>query len=452
MTYQANGAAASVGAVSLNTLDPNAIEALDAETRELVERRRKVMSPGYRLAYAEPLRPVRALGTKIFDVYGEEYLDVYNNVPSVGHNHPRVVEAVTRQLSLINTNTRYLQSDIVEYAEDLVSTHGPHLTSVILTCTGSEANDLALRIARHVTGGTGIIVSRYAYHGNTRDVDAWSPASGTAALADDVRLVAPPDTYRTSGSVAEVFARDVQTQIEDLRHSGSIQLAALVIDSLFSSDGIFADPAVLAPAVDAVHRAGGVVVSDEVQPGFGRTGSAMWGYQRCGIDADIATMGKPMGNGMPIAGLVMRGSHAETFGSEVPYFNTFGGENVPVAAAQAVLDVIREEELIANAHLRGRQLMDGMRERLHRSGHPCDVRGAGLYIGVEFVTDDVTKSPDTSTANAVVNGLRQRCVLVSCAGPYANVLKVRPPLVFSESDVDRYLTEFDTVVRDVAAQ
>jgi 4-aminobutyrate aminotransferase-like enzyme len=246
--------------------------------------------------------------------------------------------------------------------------------------------------------------------------------------------------------VGQAFANHVQAQIDDLGRSG-IPLAALIIDPLFSSDGLFADPDSLTAAVDVVHRAGGLVISDEVQPGFGRTGDAMWGHQRWNIDADIATMGKPMGNGMPIGGVVAKPTHVASFGSDVPYFNTFGGENVPIAAAQAVLDVIREEGLIANSADKGAQLERGMRDILLRAGLSSDVRGAGLYLGVEFVTDMDTKAPDPTTASAVVNGMRQRRVLISVVGPYANVLKIRPPLVFSQEDVHRYLTEFEVVVR-----
>jgi 4-aminobutyrate aminotransferase-like enzyme len=453
MSHQTHNTPVPVEAVSLNTLDPTAVSALDQDTQLLIERRRKVMGPAYRLAYAEPLQPKSASGTKIIDVYGDEYLDAYNNVASVGHNHPRVVDAVTRQLALINTNTRYLQSDIVDYAEDLVSTHGPQLTNVMFTCTGSEANDLGLRIARHVTGGTGVIVSSYAYHGCTRDVAAWSPASGTgAALGPEVRVVPPPDTFRAGrDALPQTFAAHVQEQIDDLRRHG-VQLAALVVDSLFSSDGIYCDPDVLVEAAEVVHKAGGLVVSDEVQSGFGRTGSAMWGHQRSQLDADIATMGKPMGNGMPIGGVVAKRSLIDQFGTAIPYFNTFGGENAPIAAAQAVLDIIRDEDLIANAADKGAQLGTGMREILGGVGCASDVRGAGMYLGVEFVDDLQTKAPDPRTAEAVVSGLRRRRVLISIAGPYGNVLKVRPPLVFSQSDVDRFLAEFETVVTEVIAQ
>lgn len=440
--------AAPVDVVRLNALEPANVAALDADTQRLVQRRRAVMGPAYHLVYREPLRPVRAQGTKIVDVHGDEYLDAYNNVASVGHNHPRVVVAVARQLQLLNTNTRYLCDDVVAYAENLVATHGPRLTNVMFTCTGSESNDLAMRMARHVTGGTGVIVSRYAYHGCTRDVADWSPSSaGGRAQRPEVRLVPPPDTFRTTaGSVSEVFAGHVARQIADLERHG-IRLAALIVDPLFSSDGLYCEPESLADTVAVVHRAGGLVISDEVQPGFGRTGDAMWGHQRWNIDADIATMGKPMGNGMPIGGVVAKPSHMAAFGSDIPYFNTFGGENVPIAAAQAVLDVIRDEDLIANAADKGAQLLAGMRACLDRAGRPSDVRGAGLYLGVEFVTDLDTKAPDPHTATAVVDGMRRRRVLISVVGPYANVLKVRPPLVFSQADVDRYLTAFEDVVR-----
>lgn len=437
-----------VEVIALNSFSADDRANLDPQTRSLIERRQRVMGPAYRLSYAVPFQPVRALGTKLFDAHGKEYLDAYNNVVSVGHNHPRVVDAVTRQLQLVNTNTRYLQHDVIEYAEDLVSVHDAELENAMFTCTGSEANDLAARMARQVTGGTGIIVTEYAYHGCTRDVASWSPSSGTGTiLAPDVRLVPAPDTFRrSSGNAAQWFADHLQAQIDDLARYG-IKLAAFVVDSLFSSDGIFPDPGVLASAIDVVHAAGGLFISDEVQPGFGRTGSAMWGYQRSKIVPDIITMGKPMGNGLPIAGVVAKRAVVEQFGRNVAYFNTFGGENVPIAAARAVLDVIREEDLVANARDKGRQLLVGMREILARHNVPADVRGAGMYLGVEFVDSLDAKVPDPATTSAFVNELRNRRVITSMAGKYGNVIKVRPPLTFDQSDVDRFLTEFDHVAR-----
>lgn len=444
-----NKAPSAVEAVALNAFNAKDAAGLDAGTKDVIERRQRVMGPSYRLSYSEPFQPARAQGTRIIDVHGKEYLDAYNNVVSVGHNHPRVVEAITRQLTLINTNTRYLQSDVVEYAEQLASVHDPALENVMFTCSGSEANDLAARMARYVTGGTGIIVTEYAYHGCTRDVASWSPSSGAGTiLAPEVRTVPVPDMFRMPDrDRAAWFAKHVQSQIDDLQRHG-VKLAAFIIDSLFSSDGIYPDDGVLAPVVDLVHAAGGLVISDEVQPGFGRTGAAMWGYQRSRIVPDIITMGKPMGNGMPIAGVVAKRSIMDEFGGNVPYFNTFAGENVPVAAAKAVLDVIRDENLVENARDKGQQLLEGMRGILRRNNIAADARGAGMYLGVEFVHDLDSKVPDPAATTKFVNDLRQRGVITSMAGQFANVIKVRPPLVFSQDDVDRFLTEFDYVARN----
>lgn len=451
-THRFNQPQKPVEVIALNSFSSKDQGALDAQTRSLIERRQQVMGPAYRLFYTVPLQPARAQGTKIIDVYGDEYLDAYNNVASVGHNHPRVVDAVARQLRLINTNTRYLQRDIIEYAESLVSAHDADLANVMFTCTGSEANDLAVRMARQVTGGTGIIVTEYAYHGCTRDVASWSPASGVGTvLGSDVRVVAAPDNFRRPTSeVIHSFTSQVQAQIDDLRRHG-VKLAAFVVDSLFSSDGIYPDAGALAPALDAVHQAGGLFISDEVQSGFGRTGAAMWGYQRSKITPDIITMGKPMGNGMPIGGVVSKRAVVDAFGQNVAYFNTFGGENAPVAAAQAVLDIIRDENLIANARDKGGQLLQGMRRIVDDTGLCADVRGAGMYLGVEFVDDLDVKMPDPHTAQIFVNNLRGRKVITSMAGQFGNVIKVRPPLTFDQSDVDRFLTEFDYVARQLAA-
>ncbi|MGA9870551.1 MAG: aspartate aminotransferase family protein [Rhodococcus sp. (in: high G+C Gram-positive bacteria)] len=445
-----NAGLKKVEAVALNSLSADGLATLDDETRTLVERRNRVMGPAYRLFYSDPFQPVRAQGTKIYDVHGDEYLDAYNNVASVGHNHPHVVDAVSRQLRIMNTNTRYLQRDIVDYAENLVDTHDDALDNVMFTCTGSEANDLAVRIAREVSGGTGVIVSEYAYHGCTREVASWSPSSGEGTiLGTDVRLIPPPDTFRTDqADIESQFLGHLQTQIDDLKRRG-VGLAALIVDSMFSSDGIHPDPGVLRSAADLVHRAGGLFISDEVQSGFSRTGAAMWGYQRSGVTPDLVTMGKPMGNGMPIAGVVAQSDHLKTFAQNIAYFNTYGGENAPVAAGQAVLDVIRDENLLANADDKGRQLMVGLRDILARNGFACDVRGAGLYIGVEFVSDFESKTADPETTAAFVNGLRHHRILVSAAGSYGNVIKVRPPLVVSQSDTDRLLTEFDAVAKEV---
>ena len=413
-------------------------ERLGEAERALVARREKVLGPAYRLFYEEPLHLVRGEGVFLYDAAGEKYLDAYNNVASVGHCHPRVVEAITRQTALLNTHTRYLHEGIVDYAEALIATFPDTLSQVMFTCTGSEANDLAVRIARFVTGGTGIIATELAYHGLTGAVAEFSPSLGEAvALGPHVRTVPAPDSYRHSPQeMMEKFGRDVSAAIADLKRHG-IRPAMLIADTIFSSDGIFAGPkGFLKPAVDAIHDAGGLFVADEVQPGFGRTGEAMWGFERQGVSPDMVTIGKPMGNGYPMAGIVLRPDMVAEFGPRARYFNTFGGNPVAAAAGKAVLDTIRQEGLQQNALNVGRYLMDGLKALAAR--HPAlgDIRGSGLFIGVEIVADPATKQPDAALTSRIVNGLRARRVLISASGPRANVLKIRPPLVFTRENAD----------------
>ena len=413
-------------------------ERLGEAERALVARREKVLGPAYRLFYEEPLHLVRGEGVFLYDAAGEKYLDAYNNVASVGHCHPRVVEAITRQTALLNTHTRYLHEGIVDYAEALIATFPDTLSQVMFTCTGSEANDLAVRIARFVTGGTGIIATELAYHGLTGAVAEFSPSLGEAvALGPHVRTVPAPDSYRHSPQeMMEKFGRDVSAAIADLKRHG-IRPAMLIADTIFSSDSIFAGPkGFLKPAVDAIHDAGGLFVADEVQPGFGRTGEAMWGFERHGVSPDMVTIGKPMGNGYPMAGIVLRPDMVAEFGPRARYFNTFGGNPVAAAAGKAVLDTIRQEGLQQNALNVGRYLMDGLKALAAR--HPAlgDIRGSGLFIGVEIVADPATKQPDAALTSRIVNGLRARRVLISASGPRANVLKIRPPLVFTRENAD----------------
>ena len=413
-------------------------ERLGEAERALVARREKVLGPAYRLFYEEPLHLVRGEGVFLYDAAGEKYLDAYNNVASVGHCHPRVVEAITRQTALLNTHTRYLHEGIVDYAEALAATFPDTLSQVMFTCTGSEANDLAVRIARFVTGGTGIIATELAYHGLTGAVAEFSPSLGEAvALGPHVRTVPAPDSYRHSPQeMMEKFGSDVSAAIADLKRHG-IRPAMLIADTIFSSDGIFAGPkGFLKPAVDAIHDAGGLFVADEVQPGFGRTGEAMWGFERHGVSPDMVTIGKPMGNGYPMAGIVLRPDMVAEFGPRARYFNTFGGNPVAAAAGKAVLDTIRQEGLQQNALNVGRYLMDGLKALAAR--HPAlgDIRGSGLFIGVEIVADPATKQPDAALTSRIVNGLRARRVLISASGPRANVLKIRPPLVFTRENAN----------------
>jgi 4-aminobutyrate aminotransferase-like enzyme len=432
----------------VNSFDPSAASGLSAAQRRLVERRSSLLGPAYRLFYRSPVEVCRGQGVHLYDRDGNEYLDAYNNVVSVGHCHPRVVEAVSGQLATLCTHTRYLQEGILNYAEDLLGTFDGNFGHAMFTCTGSEANDLAMRIAKHYTGNKGIIITSEAYHGNSELTAGFSPSLGTSSpLGQWVRQVPTPDSYRIDRSaLARVFVENVQTQIDDLERHGE-GVAAFIADSLFSSDGIFSDPTdFLAPVAEVVRKAGGIFIADEVQSGFGRSGDRFWGYQRHGVAPDIATMGKPMGNGFPVAGIAVAPAIVEKFGRDTRYFNTFGGNSVAIAAAQSTLDVIRDEGLQANAKRIGKVLRDGFSELARRYDRIGDIRGAGLYVGVEMVTDRKLKTPDAPLASAIVNGLRERRVLISATGFHANVLKIRPPLVFSESDAGRLLDETKAVL------
>jgi 4-aminobutyrate aminotransferase-like enzyme len=427
-----------------NIMDSNSYSAdhpVDPATESLIAARDRILGPAYRLFYQRPVHLVRGEGTRLYDADGVCYLDAYNNVASVGHCHPHVVEAATRQLSTLNTHTRYLHGGIVNYSQRLLDTMPEQIDQVMYACTGSEVNDLALRVAEMHTGATGVIVTSDAYHGNTAAVTAISPSLGGATvLGDHVRTIPPPDSYRVpADELAARFTEDVIAAIADLNDSGA-GFSALVVDTIFSSDGIYPDPSVLAPAVEAVHRAGGVFIADEVQPGFARTGEAMWGFLRHSVVPDLVTMGKPMGNGMPISAMAARSEILDAFAREVPYFNTFGGNPVTVAAAAAVLDVIEDEKLMRNAADVGSQLRTELTQLVAQHPRIGDVRGTGLYVGVEVI--DETGAPDRAGARTLVNAMRERHVLISVCGRDGNVLKIRPPLVFSSTDVDWLCTEF----------
>ncbi len=425
--------------------DPTTVDSLPPHRADLVRRREAALGPAYRLFYADPVELVRGQGVRLYDADGLEYLDCYNNVPCVGHAHPRVVAAVADQAARLNTHTRYLNEQLVRYAEDLLSTFPAELGHVMFTCTGSEAGDLALRVVKHRTGRQGVIVTRNAYHGVTTEVAAVSPSlGGLDSLAPWVRVVAAPDAHRVDGDLGAWFADEVAAAAADLDRAG-FGTAALLVDSIFTSDGMFSDPAgFLAPAVAVVRSAGGLYVADEVQAGFGRTGEAMWGFARHGLVPDVVTLGKPMGNGMPIAATVLRPDVVASFGRDVRYFNTFGGNAVCVAAAQAVLDVIRDEQLQENAAVVGAGLRESLRKLAAEHPGIGAVRGVGLFAGVELVCPDGT--PDEAGALALVAELRRRRVLIGTAGPDNNVLKVRPPLPFSAADADHLLTELDAAL------
>ncbi|TIC88871.1 aspartate aminotransferase family protein [Nocardioides sp. GY 10113] len=429
-----------------NAYTPDA-DRSDRRVDGLVERRRRVLGPAYRLFYDEPVRLVRGSGTTLYDADGRAYLDAYNNVACVGHAHPRVAAAVAAQAATLTTHTRYLDEELVGYAEELLTTFpgtaDPDGWQVMFACTGSEANDLAVRVARRATGGTGVIVTAEAYHGNTDLVTGMSPALGPGVgLGPDVWTVAAPDPLRRpDADPGETLAAGVRRVLAEMAAVG-VRPAALLVDTVLSSDGVHPSPAgpsgLLAPAVAEVRAAGGVLIADEVQPGFARTGSAFWGFERHGLVPELATLGKPMGNGMPIAAVVGAAGVIGPFAGSVPYFNTFGGNQVSIAAARAVLEVIAEEGLQRHAAEVGARLRSHVRELATERPEIADVRGDGLYLGIELVAEAGSTEPGTALARDVVNALRREGVLCSVCGPFGSTLKVRPPLVFSHADADRF--------------
>ncbi|HEY0212938.1 MAG TPA: aspartate aminotransferase family protein [Paenirhodobacter sp.] len=437
----------------VNSFNPDALDGVSPENRRAIARRIRLLGPAYRLFYQDPVQVSRAQGTRLYDREGREYLDAYNNVAAVGHGHPQVVEAVARQMATLCTHTRYIQDGILDYAEQLLPTFGGRIAAsghMMFTCTGSEANDLAMRIARHHTGRRGIICTSEAYHGNSDLTASFSPSLGDQSpLGTWVRRVPAPDSYRGDpAALGQVMAQAVAHQAWLLKRHGD-GLAAFIADSLFSSDGIFATPEVLAPVAQAVRDAGGLFVADEVQSGFARSGDRMWGYQRHGIDPDIVTMGKPMGNGYPVAGIAVVHDVVAGFGRDNRYFNTFGGNGVAIAAAQATLDVIRAENVQDNVARVGAKLRAGLVALAARYPAMGDVRGAGLYIGVEMIADPINRIPDADATARIVNGLRARRLLISATGPNANVLKIRPPLVFSSADADLLLAQMAAVLSEI---
>ncbi|MCQ0989775.1 aspartate aminotransferase family protein [Jiella sp. LLJ827] len=432
-------------------LDMNAFRADDAEAkaRETVKRRLANTGALSVLFYREPIEMVSAEGAWMQAANGERYLDFYNNVPSVGHTHPKVVEAVTRQMGRLNIHSRYLNQVVDNYLERLKERLPDPLSNIVLTCTGSEANDLALRVAEAVTGARGVIVTETAYHGNTAAVTAISPSAFKQASppAHVVAIPAPAPT-RFEEDIAGGFAASVEEAIATLKGRG-YGLSAFICDSIFSSDGVFADPAgFLRPAVEAARAAGGVYIADEVQPGFARTGDAFWGFARHGVEPDMVTMGKPMGNGFPMAGVAAKPEDLSRFSAAVGYFNTFGGNPVAAAAGAAVLSVIEEERLQENARDVGSHLLSRLHDLAARDARVGTPRGAGLFIGLDLIEEGDAHRPDPELASRLINGLKREHVLIGAAGPYGHTLKIRPPLCLNRSEADLFADTLERVLSE----
>jgi 4-aminobutyrate aminotransferase-like enzyme len=416
-------------------------------TSALLERRRRAL-PRSPLFYSQPVHLVRGEGVWLFDPDDRRYLDCYNNVAVVGHSHPRVVDAVTQQQRLLATHSRYLHEAVVELAERLQATLPPELDAVMVVNSGSEANDLAWRIARAATGRGGAVVTACAYHGLTEATHALSPEEwAKGEQPAHVATIPAPDGYRgryrreDDGWVARYAAH-----IDDAaRTLGDRGFAALYLDPALTADGILSPPAgYLQEAARRAQMLGGLMVADEVQAGHGRSGTHLWSFQASGITPDVVVMGKPMGNGFPVAALVVRSALLDAVPAEVELFSTFGGNPVACAAALAVLAVIEDEGLVANAGQVGSYLREGLLTLAERHWMIGDVRGDGLLLGVELI--DAAGKPAAVTARGVTEAMRERGILISATGPAGNVLKIRPPLVFQYEHADLLLQALDEVL------
>ena len=426
----------------------------------LAERTRSI---GFNLSisYRQPLKIVRGLGQYLYDDTGRAYLDCVNNVAHVGHCHPYVVAAGQRQMAVLNTNTRYLHDIINEYALRLCATLPDPLRVCFFVNSGSEANDLALRLARTATGQFDMITVDMAYHGHTQALIEVSPykheGPGGKGRPPYVQKVVMPDPYRGrfkgySVESGRAYAEDVRAAVDAI-HAQGRGVAGFICESLLGCGGqiVFPD-GYMAEAFAHVRAAGGVCIADEVQVGFGRVGSHFWGFQTQGVIPDIVTMGKPAGNGHPLAAVVTTPEIARKFANGMEYFNTFGGNPVSCEIGLAVLDVILVESLQENAWVVGNYLMERLAALMPRFPLIGDVRGLGLYIGVELVLDRETLAPAGEHASYIANRARDYGVLISTDGPFHNVLKIKPPIVFSRADADHLVDTLEQVLQEDAVQ
>ncbi|MEK7667493.1 MAG: aminotransferase class III-fold pyridoxal phosphate-dependent enzyme, partial [Gemmatimonadota bacterium] len=445
--------------------DPNVLLGIPADrfpapaptTAETLAARRARVGRNVAVSYREPLRIVRGWMQYLYDETGRAYLDAYNNVPLVGHGHPRVVKAVQEQMALLNTNTRYLHENLVRYAERLTTLMPEPLRVCYVLNSASEANELALRLARTHTQREDVIVLEAAYHGHTTGLIDISPykfaGPGGAGARPWVHVAPIPDDYRGpyrrgDPEAGPKYARHVADILERVRASGG-GVAAYIAETLPSVGGqIVFPPGYLAEVYRHVRAAGGLCIADEVQVGFGRLGTHFWGFATQGVVPDIVVLGKPIGNGFPLAAVVTTPEIAASFDNGMEFFSTFGGNPVACAAGLAVLDVIEEERLQERALRVGNHLLAGLRALMGRHAVIGDVRGSGLFLGVELVRDRVTLEPAAEEAAYVVNRLRECGVLTGTDGPHHNVLKLRPPLVFSEQDADLLVATLDEVLAE----
>lgn len=403
----------------------------------LIDVRARLLGRNLSVAYERPLNIVRGEMQYLYDDQGRRYLDAYNNVAHVGHCHPKVVAAGQRQMALLNTNTRYLSDLILEYAAKLTATLPESLSVCFFVNSGSEANELALRLARAHTKARDLIVLEHAYHGNTTTLIDISPYKHDGPGGEG----APSWVHTAPLPTSQADAQHVV----DLAGKLSSRLCGFIAESMPSVAGQIVLPdGYLAKVYEAVRAAGGVCIADEVQTGYGRTGSHFWAFEKYGVVPDVVVLGKPIGNGHPIGAVITTRAIADSFNNGMEFFSTFGGNNVSCAIGLKVLEVVQEEKLQSHALEVGKRLLKGLRDLQQRHEIIRDVRGSGFFLGVELMRERV---PATQEAARIVNQMRERGILIGTDGPHHNVLKIRPPMPFSQADADLFLTTLDETLK-----
>lgn len=424
---------------------------------DTIANRKRLLGRNLSIAYKNPLKIVRGSMQYLYDDDGIEYLDAYNNVAHVGHCNPRVVKAGQEQMARLNTNTRYVHDLINEFAERLTATLPDPLSVCFFVNSGSEANELALRLARAHTQARDLIVLDHAYHGNTNTLIDISPykhdGPGGGGPPSWVHKVPLPDLFRGAypgADAATYYATYVRHIIDGLRER-KLSLAGFIAESMPSVGGqIILPSGYLKEVYNAVRNAGGVCIADEVQTGYGRVGTHFWAFETYDVVPDIVVLGKPIGNGHPIGAVVTTREIATSFDNGMEFFSTFGGNTVSCAIGLAVLDEVLDSDLQSHAHTVGEQLRTRLNEL--KKNHPLigDVRGSGLFFGVELVRDRTTLEPATSEADLIVNAMRERQILFGTDGPFHNVLKIRPPMPFNKTDADRLCEALGNVLSTTA--
>ena len=425
-------------------------------TDSLRERRERALGSHAELFYEKPLEIVRGEGVYLFDADGRRYLDLYNNVPGVGHANPAVVKAMADQQATLNTHSRYLHRGIVTFAERLADLNHEGIESVVFSCSGTEANEVAIQIARLISGKRGLVCTDSAFHGNSEVVDSMSYVGLSPPRTGEIRSFPFPERYRplkegvSDEELCNAYLERLEASIESLNADGH-GFAALIICSIFANEGVPDLPTgFMHKATALVHSKGGLVIADEVQSGYGRTGR-WWGYEATDFLPDIVVGGKPMGNGLPLGATAARKEYIDHFRSKKDYFSTCAATPLQAAVGMTVLDEVVRLDLLNNATDVGAKLLSELRQRVDRYDFIGEARGSGLFLSVEMVKDKSSKEPDRALALSLCDRFKEKGFLISYSGKFENVLKMRPPLVFTDSNADEFMAAFDECMHEVQA-